>query len=706
MGRRKIEIQPLTDDRNRTVTFTKRKAGLFKKAHELSVLCQVDVSVIIIGKKNKIYEYSSNHTNEILNEYKKNQKNIYEIKTPHNYGDYELKSRVGDHGEETHNSNRHDPIIYTHKHSSSVNNIQQRSSQSFKKGHSRSKSDNIQGGQFKQGLRKSNDNGIDDDDEDDDDDDSEDDEDDNNNNNDNETVSNTDISTNKHSLSDDIDQGPNKRIRINVDDASSASGMSPLLPKTPEMKSDNRTHTLVTPMYKRNRGSDSHNNDNKENKKDKENNANVKRPTLSLQIPQVEDDLSKSNPSTITAAESSNKSKDMSSGSSKNNVHFEESSDSINNENEKKGNDSIGSKENKITKEQINSLKNFTNNNRLLSSGYPFNSASGNPIISTPLASSFLKDRKNLYTPITTNFLNSLNNNVDTPTNQMSYFNFNGMSPTQLLTPMFPFPMSATNTSAPSNQLTDSSNNNSNTVNNTNSESSNNLGLGVVMSGNSMNNSNANNNSNTNMNNNPMNSNINTTPNGKSKSDSQFLPPMNSATSMYFPQIRMNISRTPSSLLNTTTSKSSLNLSNYNGRINNNNNTRLDTINNKESSVLNSSINKHERKDSNSSNNNNNNNNNNSNNNGKNNLTVKTDGTPVELPSLSTGELYSLPSRYVEFQSPNTLFSHDWQLNSDGTPIVSGAPPSVLTHTLSTGVKTKQSLKNELDEDINDTLEG
>ena len=31
MGRRKIEIEPLTDDRNRTVTFVKRKAGLFKK---------------------------------------------------------------------------------------------------------------------------------------------------------------------------------------------------------------------------------------------------------------------------------------------------------------------------------------------------------------------------------------------------------------------------------------------------------------------------------------------------------------------------------------------------------------------------------------------------------------------------------------------------------------------------------------------------
>ena len=41
MGRRKIAIAPIADERARAVTFNKRKTGLFKKAYELSVLCNV-----------------------------------------------------------------------------------------------------------------------------------------------------------------------------------------------------------------------------------------------------------------------------------------------------------------------------------------------------------------------------------------------------------------------------------------------------------------------------------------------------------------------------------------------------------------------------------------------------------------------------------------------------------------------------------------
>ncbi|KAI9788993.1 MAG: hypothetical protein M1816_006451 [Peltula sp. TS41687] len=69
MGRRKIEIKAIKDDRNRQVTFLKRKGGLFKKAYELSVLCSVDVAVIIFGHNKKLYEFSSGDINETIGRY-------------------------------------------------------------------------------------------------------------------------------------------------------------------------------------------------------------------------------------------------------------------------------------------------------------------------------------------------------------------------------------------------------------------------------------------------------------------------------------------------------------------------------------------------------------------------------------------------------------------------------------------------------------
>ncbi|KAH3688934.1 hypothetical protein WICPIJ_000107 [Wickerhamomyces pijperi] len=94
MGRRKIQIQPIKDERNRKVTFVKRKAGLFKKAHELAVLCQVDLAVVILGhNNNKFYEYSSVGIQDLLQNFE-NKSFTHDVKEPKDYGDYELISRV------------------------------------------------------------------------------------------------------------------------------------------------------------------------------------------------------------------------------------------------------------------------------------------------------------------------------------------------------------------------------------------------------------------------------------------------------------------------------------------------------------------------------------------------------------------------------------------------------------------------------------
>lgn len=42
---------------------------MFKKAHELSVLCSVDVAVFIFGNNKKLYEYSSTDMNELIRRY-------------------------------------------------------------------------------------------------------------------------------------------------------------------------------------------------------------------------------------------------------------------------------------------------------------------------------------------------------------------------------------------------------------------------------------------------------------------------------------------------------------------------------------------------------------------------------------------------------------------------------------------------------------
>ncbi|KAL0142359.1 hypothetical protein V8B55DRAFT_1497231 [Mucor lusitanicus] len=70
MGRKKIRIQPITDDRNRQVTFLKRKHGLMKKAYELSVLCNCEIALIILNNSNnKLVQYASTDIDKVLMRY-------------------------------------------------------------------------------------------------------------------------------------------------------------------------------------------------------------------------------------------------------------------------------------------------------------------------------------------------------------------------------------------------------------------------------------------------------------------------------------------------------------------------------------------------------------------------------------------------------------------------------------------------------------
>ncbi|XP_039047725.1 protein TRANSPARENT TESTA 16-like isoform X2 [Hibiscus syriacus] len=59
MGRGKIAIKRIENQTTRQVTFSKRRAGLLKKTHELSVLCDAQIGLIIFSTTGKMCQYCS-----------------------------------------------------------------------------------------------------------------------------------------------------------------------------------------------------------------------------------------------------------------------------------------------------------------------------------------------------------------------------------------------------------------------------------------------------------------------------------------------------------------------------------------------------------------------------------------------------------------------------------------------------------------------
>ncbi|XP_023767094.1 truncated transcription factor CAULIFLOWER A isoform X2 [Lactuca sativa] len=72
MGRGRVTLKRIENKINRQVTFSKRRSGLLKKAHEISVLCDADVGLIIFSTKGKLCEFASDASMEsILERYER-----------------------------------------------------------------------------------------------------------------------------------------------------------------------------------------------------------------------------------------------------------------------------------------------------------------------------------------------------------------------------------------------------------------------------------------------------------------------------------------------------------------------------------------------------------------------------------------------------------------------------------------------------------
>ncbi|XP_033133125.1 MADS-box protein AGL72 isoform X2 [Brassica rapa] len=66
MVRGKIEIKRIEDVTSRHVTFSKRRKGLLKKAHELSVLCDAQVAAIVFSQKGRLYDFASSDMQKMI----------------------------------------------------------------------------------------------------------------------------------------------------------------------------------------------------------------------------------------------------------------------------------------------------------------------------------------------------------------------------------------------------------------------------------------------------------------------------------------------------------------------------------------------------------------------------------------------------------------------------------------------------------------
>ena len=69
MGRKKIVIRPIQDERSRLATFAKRKHGLIKKALELSILCDCEIGLVIFSPQGKLIQYSSGDIDQTLSRF-------------------------------------------------------------------------------------------------------------------------------------------------------------------------------------------------------------------------------------------------------------------------------------------------------------------------------------------------------------------------------------------------------------------------------------------------------------------------------------------------------------------------------------------------------------------------------------------------------------------------------------------------------------
>ncbi|KAM0920837.1 hypothetical protein ACQ4PT_007255 [Festuca glaucescens] len=80
--RERISIRKIENLAARQVTFSKRRRGLFKKAEELSILCDAEVGLAVFSATGKLFNFASSSMNQIIDRYNSHSKTLQRADEP------------------------------------------------------------------------------------------------------------------------------------------------------------------------------------------------------------------------------------------------------------------------------------------------------------------------------------------------------------------------------------------------------------------------------------------------------------------------------------------------------------------------------------------------------------------------------------------------------------------------------------------------
>jgi hypothetical protein len=86
--RKKIEIKKLDKQANKQVTLSKRRQGLFRKASELCVLCDVRAAIIVFSPADNLYCFGQPDTDAIVDSYVRGTTEFEDLKSAENSENY------------------------------------------------------------------------------------------------------------------------------------------------------------------------------------------------------------------------------------------------------------------------------------------------------------------------------------------------------------------------------------------------------------------------------------------------------------------------------------------------------------------------------------------------------------------------------------------------------------------------------------------